>query len=46
MATKVQIGNKVYLIDNRKGTAKLLEVIPFKRKKYVKDEDGSWHVRP
>ena len=38
--TKVQVGNKMYLIDNTKGTSVLLETIPFKRKKWKKGKDG------
>ena len=37
---KIQVGNKVYLI--KKGTAKLLETIPFKKKKFKKGKDGAW----
>ncbi len=37
---KIQVGNKMYLIDNTKGTSILLETIPFKRKKWKKGKDG------
>lgn len=44
MATKVKIGNKTWLIDNERGTKKLLHEEDFDPVEYERRDDG-WHAK-